>query len=1000
MIGCVERFEGEYLVGWALAPESTSAVTVTDANGEILARGLAQKFREAAAPPYHFGFRLRTGLPTNTPYLRVFGDDVELEGSPITIGALTFDGEIQIVGGTLKGWVRERVANSPSRTVEIFDQYGGLVVSLRPVCVEVEEENYPPGRFECALPPTLMGWREIGLSATCERVTFAQTTSSLAVEGYLDTLTADRIAGWVLVPSMPATKVKLGIFNGESRLATVTCDLLRADLQEKYPQGGDALRCGFDISIPKLVQPNDPSAISLRIDQSGVEIFNGAHVVANDAWAVQTMRKAAAVFHSDWLSDVEANFARQTIASTMARLRTEKNLLFRSPRATTRSWVPRINIIIPIYRDVEVTRDCINSVLAHRCAATDVLILINDRSPDMAMSSMLTTLQNQPNVWVATNPVNLGFVGTCNRGLTMAAVGDVILLNSDTEFHAGGLDEIVDCAATSDSIGTVTPMSNNATVFTYPHPARPAEALEEASWPEIAAMMLDQPRSIIDAPTGHGFCLYIKRRVLDEVGLLDEVFGRGYGEENDFCQRAADLGYRNVVANRVFVRHRESTSFGAEKDALRAANLVVLRQRYPEYQSTIVAWEKDDPLRRTRWAIDRDRLDRAVLRAGSEFVVVIANDLSGGTAKANAEIEELVGYDDANVVRCSVLDGVVNVRVDDLDFLSVYHVGEDDGALIETLTRAKPRLIVVHQLLGYSADFIRGLTGLATIVPTVFFAHDYYAFCPRTTMIDAVDRFCGGADAERCAACVALGGYHEQSQMEIAPSVHRDVFDLFLRACRDVVAPSQTTANYMQKMFSALHVSIIPHPETQAGFRHGPTRKNPNNIVLLGAIGSHKGSRTLLEIARMAMLDHPKLTFHVVGQTDIDEALKLLDNVVIYGRYKPDDLTSILDGVNAASALFLHNWPETYSYTLSEVIRHGLTPIVPDLGAPAERVKLWEFGEIVKFPIDPYEVLHKIDNLQHRDGRTAWKLIHADTKSSIARLRTVFSQRGQDGEAV
>ena len=226
--------------------------------------------------------------------------------------------------------------------------------------------------------------------------------------------------------------------------------------------------------------------------------------------------------------------------------------------------------------------------------------------------------------------------------------------------------------------------------------------------------------------------------------------------------------------------------------------------------------------------------------------------------------------------------------------------------------------------------------------------------------------------------------------MEIAPSVHRDVFDLFLRACRDVVAPSQTTANYMQKMFSALNVSVIPHPEIQAGFRHGPTRKNPNNIVLLGAIGPHKGSRTLLEIARMAMLDHPKLTFHVVGDTDIDETLKLLDNVVIHGRYKPNDLTSILDGVNAASALFLHNWPETYSYTLSEVIRHGLTPIVPDLGAPAERVRLLEFGEIVKFPIDPYEVLHKIDNLQHRDGRTAWKLIHADTKLSIARLRTVL----------
>lgn len=987
MTGCIERFEGTYVCGWALAADTSSSVTVTDSNGEVLARGLAQKFREASKPPYHFGFRLQTGLPTSTPYLRVFGDDIELEGSPVQIGALTFDGQIQVVGGMIKGWVQERIANAPSRTVEIFDQYGDLLASVRPIWADLEDtDQFSPGRFECALPSSLMGWREIGLSATCQGVTFARTTCSLPVEGYLDILTADRIAGWVLVPGMPMTKVSLGIFIGDTSLSTV-CDILREDLREKFPQGGEALRCGFDVHVPK--HPADPSVISIRIIQSGVEIFNGAHVVASNAWAVQTMRKAATAFHSDLISDTEAVFVRQNIASMMGRLRAEKNSLFRSPRHTVRSWTPRLNIIIPIYRDVEVTRDCITSVLAQRCAATDVVIAINDCSPDMAMSSMLETFQHLPNVWILTNPVNVGFVRTCNRGLMMAVLGDVILLNSDTELYAGSLDELVSCSLQSNSIGTVTPMSNNATVFTYPHASQPVGALQEASWAEIAAMMLDRPRALVDVPTGHGFCLYIKRQVIDEVGLFDDIFGRGYGEENDLCQRAADLGFRNVAANTVFVRHRESTSFGGEKDALRAANLNTLRQRYPEYQATIMAWEKEDPLRRSRWGIDRDRLDRAV-QAGGEFVAVIANGLSGGTAKANAEIEDLVGYGNAHILRCSSLNGTVEVRVDDFDLLSVYHVGEDDAELIQTLGHAKPRLIVVHQLLGYSASFVRQLTDLAATVPIVFFAHDFYSFCPRTTMIDAVDRFCAGAEAARCVSCLSLGGYHEQSQMPIAPKQHREIFAEFLIACRDVITPSDDSASYLRKMFPALAVKVIPHPEIQAGLHRSSRQKNPDNIVLLGAIGPHKGSRSLLAIARVALLDYPKLMFHVVGHTDIDDQLQALDNVIIHGRYKPGELAAILDGINAGSALFLHNWPETYSYTLSEVIRHGLIPIVSDLGAPAERVKRLGYGVIVRFPIDPYEVLDKIAHIEYGDARAAWKQVRAETQASIAHLRTVL----------
>ena len=73
----------------------------------------------------------------------------------------------------------------------------------------------------------------------------------------------------------------------------------------------------------------------------------------------------------------------------------------------------------------------------------------------------------------------------------------------------------------------------------------------------------------IAIPTGVGFCMYIRRACLDEIGLFDaETFGRGYGEENDFCMRAAAAGWRNVLAGDVFVYHEGAVSFSGERLAL------------------------------------------------------------------------------------------------------------------------------------------------------------------------------------------------------------------------------------------------------------------------------------------------------------------------------------------------------------------------------------------------------------------------------------------------
>ena len=91
-----------------------------------------------------------------------------------------------------------------------------------------------------------------------------------------------------------------------------------------------------------------------------------------------------------------------------------------------------------------------------------------------------------------------------------------------------------------------------------------------------------------EVPTGNGFCLYITRDAIDEIGLFDEAsFPRGYGEENDFCMRALKAGYKNLIEDSTFVFHHRSASFGDEKTLLSAAGSDALRSLHPEYKALV-----------------------------------------------------------------------------------------------------------------------------------------------------------------------------------------------------------------------------------------------------------------------------------------------------------------------------------------------------------------------------------------------------------------------------
>ena len=271
-----------------------------------------------------------------------------------------------------------------------------------------------------------------------------------------------------------------------------------------------------------------------------------------------------------------------------------------------------IDVVIPAYRGFGPTRQCLESVLAARCRVPHEVAVIDDASPEPALSAWLREIASSHRIAHRVHDTNRGFVASANEAFSLHPDRDVVLLNSDTEVADGWLDRLAAHGARDATIGTVTPFSSNATICSYPR------TLTDNALPESeTTASLDSAFAAANAgrnaevPTAVGFCMWVARRCLDRVGTFDEArYGAGYGEEVDFCMRAARAGFRNVAAGDVFVRHVGEVSFGGSGIERRARAQATIDELYPEFQQRLAAFIPTDPLRMLRRRADLERLRR------------------------------------------------------------------------------------------------------------------------------------------------------------------------------------------------------------------------------------------------------------------------------------------------------------------------------------------------------------------------------------------------------
>jgi FkbM family methyltransferase len=234
--------------------------------------------------------------------------------------------------------------------------------------------------------------------------------------------------------------------------------------------------------------------------------------------------------------------------------------------------------------------------------------------------------------------------------------------------------------------------------------------------------------------------------------------------------------------------------------------------------------------------------------------------------------------------------------------------------------------------------------------------HDYFMICPSWRLENWEGNFCGIPSYDDCKICM------EKTNNEflglaprISPEKWRNSWAEFLNLSDEIRFFSRASADLFLKAYPQLadRVEIVPHkiPPSHEFFpgHGGPNRLGRWTVASVGRIGPHKGSEVLVKMQQMVRERGLPIDFMVIGDfVDPRFSGKIKDT----GSYNPDDLTKFLRDFEVSCVILPFRWPETFSYVTHEICAVGIPLVVPEIGAPPEKIVNYTRGLVTKPDIE------------------------------------------------
>ncbi|MFN7002568.1 MAG: glycosyltransferase [Roseinatronobacter sp.] len=649
------------------------------------------------------------------------------------------------------------------------------------------------------------------------------------------------------------------------------------------------------------------------------------------------------------------------------------------PRPDIAAAYDGITIILPVFNAFALLPDVISRVMRN----TDLpwhLVVIEDCSTDPRVRIWLRELMEKHEAVPVLEPIpsgqitliendrNLGFIRSVNKGFEQARKLDpkgrrpVILLNSDAFVPQDWASRLVAPLLQGKDIASVTPFSNDAEILSVPIICARGQ-LEDGQGDLLDAAAANLPSGLpcVDLPTGVGFCMALAPQWLSRVEEFDTVFGRGYGEEVDWCRKIVAMGGRHLATPHLFVEHRGGESFGSElKQAALARNNALISQRYPGYDSLVQTFVLGDPLLNARFALALEWLNS--LSELPEIPVYMAHSMGGGAeiflqdqlTRQDPQGAVLVRMGGSSRIHLEVHTplGRLAADCDSIDLVVQLLARLQRRRVIYSCAVGDPDQSEIPAILCALAD--GSLDGTGTPCPLEILFHDYLPVSPSYTLLDSDGVFRGvpRADNEDPAH-----QYLRRDGTRLDLATWQSLWRKALERAAALVAFSADSAVQIATAYPELHARIVlrPHQVIQKfpviSQRARPAQKGRHVIGVLGNINQQKGAAVLLSLAHLLRQeDRQRRSTQLVVIGRVDPKYDLGRDVTIHGPYEPSDLPALVQRYGVTSWLIPSIWPETFSFTTHECLATGMPVMAFDLGAQGAAVAAAENGHLIPLP--------------------------------------------------